>query len=651
MTGMVKTKEIAAALGRPRKSVLERAEREGWPNYRKSGGALLWVENRLPLDVRLALSCNAQAPALRGEEANEEADLAGHVFARASEKSRETAVWRGSLIMAWKQSGLRKEDFIESYNAGVVGVAIREHLGNVSLKTFYRWLKEFKSSGPSGITPRYGMVSKGDGASLTETEKELLAHFWLQDTQPTVMHALTLMRKNAPYSRCTYQTALRYVSSIPQAVADYYRLGRTKFANRHLPFIEQNVGRYKSLEVVVSDHHCLDVVVRYRGKLIRPWVTTFQDYRSGKILGWCPSVKPSSLSIIAAYYLAVIQYGVPRKVLFDNGKDYRSALLNGSKATAKVLTPERLEEEQEVYIQGLFSLVGSDVSFTDVYNGKSKGRQERYYGLLGEYFSKDVGGYIGHDTTTRPEDAQLYFRSINKQLQRSDVPEWNDLVEGLGAMIQYLNDNFASHGKGMGGKTPSRVFEENLPAEIRRADKETLRLALSRGELRCVRNQRVEVGGIKYYHPDLLRYSGSQVIVRQKLTTDSEVTVCDLKGAVICTAIGNYFAEGEDIGASIERLRHAKKDSLRRLAELGSNEVAAAPEYETMVDVARNMYRQNELVDVDEYLALPKAVGAEGLEGPGDAGGREKEEAQDGQKPARKKLKNLLDATAEDYTA
>jgi hypothetical protein len=409
--------------------------------------------------------------------------------------------------------------------------------------------------------------------------------------------------------------------------------------------MDQNIWRYQSLDVVVSDHHCLDCVAIYRGRLVRPWVTTMQDYRSGQVLGWCPSVAPSSLSIIAAYYMAVIRYGIPRKLLFDNGRDYRSEILNGKTAAVKTLTPEGWDEEKEVFIQGLFSLIGSEVSFTLPYNGKSKGRQERYYGTLKEYFSKAIGSYVGGDTRERPEDSELYYRAINGMAKRDDVPAWEDAVNGLGAMIAWINNELPSGGKGMGGKTAAQVFAENLPADVRRADRETLRLALSRGELRRVRNNVVRINDTLYYHPDLIRYSGQQVMVRSMLVTDEEVMICDLEGRFLFNARADYFFEGEDSDAAAGRLRGAQKRNLRLLAEMGAGEVKAAPEYETMVQVALNKYRQVEPVNLDEYLGGPEeplslAAGAE------NQATRPEPPAPD--KP-RRDLKNPLDAKLEEW--
>jgi hypothetical protein len=113
--------------------------------------------------------------------------------------------------------------------------------------------------------------------------------------------------------------------------------------------------------------------------------------------------------------------------------------------------------------------------------------------------------------------------------------------------------------------------------------------------------------------------------------------ICDLDGRFICNATANYFFEADDLSEATRRVQHTKKFNLLKLAERGSGEVNAAPEYETMVEVARNKYRQTTPIDLDDYLALPQAAGAETISGPS---------APD--KP-RRVLKNPLEATPEDY--
>lgn len=609
----VSTKRISDAIGLTRKTILDRARREGWPYIEKSGG-LQFVETRLPLDVRMALSSKAKiVPSITQEDS--EGTLAGHGYKAASDRARETATWRAALLAEYdraKSTGVNLETFVDAYNSGAVARPIREKLGTVSVPTMYRWLKaRSEMRGASGLVPLYGTSRSGAGESLTETERSYLEHFWLRPEQPSARHAWRLMKYNLPDSSCSYQTAYRYLKSLPQPLIDFKRLGATRAGNYHHPHVDQDIMRYRSMDKVVSDHHCLDMVVRYKGELIRPWVTTFQDYRSGKILGFCPSVNPSSLSIIVAFYMMALQYGIPREAVFDNGQDYRSKLLNGSFEKITVYTPEGLSEEVQVHLEGVFSMVGTKITFTETYNGKSKGRQERFFRTLAEYFSKDSGAYTGSDTRTRPDEVQTYYRSINGIAKRENFPDWDWFVKSLVSMIQLINDRFESEGKGMHGKTPSQVFAENFPDDVPAADKDVLTLALSKGTVRRVRGNCVKIGDRSYFAQALFTYSGRDVIVRQQLTNDSEVLVSDAHGAVICTAIADYTKETGNLSESIGRVRDARKKNLMMLAQMGSGEVKAAPEYQTMIDVAGSIYSQNKLPDIDEQLALPKAAGAE----------------------------------------
>ena len=616
MTGYVKTGRIAAALCLSRKRILERARAEGWPCVKKSGG-LCFLENRLPGDVLLAL---------QGEEARHPpAPERNGGLSQITDKAREVAKNRSALIYDFRQSGLKPPDFIEAYNAGQISAYLLSELGPVSQRTLYRWLRENREAGSTGpqvlaaLAPRYGIKKSGAGVTLGPLERQLLRGFWLRNTRPTAAHAWRNLLLAYLRSRCSYQTAARFLRSIPPAERDLCRLGLKRFEDLYLPYVAQNIRRYKSLVLVVSDHHVLDCVVLYRGKLIRPWITTFQDYRSGKIVGWLPTVKPSSLSIIAAYYMCCIRYGVPRAVLFDNGKDYRSKLRNGYRAGAKLLTPEGIEEDIQVFFEGVLPALGSGVHFTKTYSGKSKGRQERYYRVLGEYLAKDIGSYVGSDTAARPDDANLMWRSINGLAKREDIPSWEFFVRAAGAMIEHINDTFGSRGKGMDGKTRSRVFTENLPETVRRVSKEDLQQALYRSEVRkCGRNG-VRHHGTDYYHPALDRYAGQDVVIRNKIVTDNEMPVYTLDGTFVCNALGDYFAEGGNMKEAVERVERAKKQTLAELAERGTSEVAIAAEQRIMIETALRTYDgalpslEAIFEDGGEQAALPRAAGAEDL--------------------------------------
>ena len=606
---LIGTKELSMALGMDRKTVLEKAKKGGWAYMEKSGG-MRFIENRLPTDVRFALAAYRSGhPATVKEsvkaEQTEGRKLAGDAFLNAGDRAQETAQYRAALIYEYKESGMNVQSFCEAYNAGLISAPLHAKLGEVSKATFYNWLAAWKKLGASGVVPKYGMSRGGAGETLTDEERDLLKQFWLRNTQPSARHAWILMRENIPYSRCTYQTALRFLNSIPKVIAGYARQGAGRFENLFLPYMEQDIERYKSLEVVVSDHHCLDCVVMYRGQLTRPWITTFQDLRSGKVLGWCPTVKPSSLSIVVAYYMCCIRYGIPLAVLFDNGKDYHSKWLTGHTESAKVMLPEGIEDEQEIEFKGLFQIVGSDVRFTRTYNGKSKARQERYFRIIGEYLAKEMGTYVGSDTKTRPDDAQLMYRSINGMAQRHDIPSWEEFVERANAMIEYINDSLPCTSAYMHGKTRSEVFEENLPPEIRRADKAVLQKALLKGQMRKVGRNGVSVHGVDFWNMELVRFQRTEIRVYEDITNSERVMCCTKQGEFICYAEANYFKETGELSRDIDKLSGARK-SITEWAVCGSGQVKVAPEFETMVDVALEAYRAkgstDEIGHVDKFL-------------------------------------------------
>src|SRR5690606_657111 len=82
----------------------------------------------------------------------------------------------------------------------------------------------------------------------------------------------------------------------------------------------------------VGDHAQLDLVCRFGVKLIRPWITIWQDWRTRRVVGWCLSESPDSTTLLAALrmgLLAPANFGGPDLVWIDNGKDYDSYTLHG----------------------------------------------------------------------------------------------------------------------------------------------------------------------------------------------------------------------------------------------------------------------------------------------------------------------------------
>jgi hypothetical protein len=559
------TTAIAAAMNQSRQAVKQRAEAEGWL-YKGGGKSVRWVPRSLPRDVLSALLSHGLIVDCSAPEACSERAPDG-LFLAARDKDREVAEMRAALVGTYlmRERTIRLEEFVELYNAGAISQPILARLGDIAASTFYRWLREYKGGGrsPSALVPKYavGKRAAGPGRSLSELAKDYLEFYWLKDSRPSMRSAWLEAKMALPDEEISYPTAARYLASIPAVVRDYKRYGACRMETSDLPHIVRNMGLYKAMDQLVSDHHCFDFLVEREGQLFRPWITAVQDYRSSKIVGFWPSIYPSSLSISLAFYLAVSRFGACKLIHIDNGKDYRSMVLNGTTRVMRVCNEEGFLEEELVSIQGAYSLFSEHVTFARPYHGASKGRMERTFGTFAGLFSKRMAGYVGSNTTERPEDAALYWRALNKKARRTDVHSWDEYVRELASFIDWFNAEWHGTGAGMEGRTPNEVFtaEASSPRPV---SPEILAMAFSRAEGRKVGRNGVRLDGVRYWADELLPYKDQDVIVRRHIAEPEEVLVADSRGAHICRARANWFLETGDLRVDNERLGQTKRKAL-----------------------------------------------------------------------------------------
>ena len=131
----------------------------------------------------------------------------------------------------------------------------------------------------------------------------------------------------------SYATFLRWYERIPEVVRTMAREGGEAYQNRHEIISHREISATEPLEYVVMDHRRLDIfcLIPERGgwTLARPWLTAAIDMRTRKWLGWVICETPSSDSIAATLKQVFLQFGLPKEVYWDNGKDFRCEWLEG----------------------------------------------------------------------------------------------------------------------------------------------------------------------------------------------------------------------------------------------------------------------------------------------------------------------------------
>lgn len=573
----VSTFDVASALGCSKQAVLSRAHAERWP-AKRSGKSITFITSGLPNDVvRSLVAAGTVEPAHFPSDTGQiiTTSTFKSTFKQCREKDRELAQQRATLLSLYRSSGASATAFVCEYNAGHISRIMRETLGPISQATFYRWLDAWHESKIDGLVPRW--YNKGTSSeALSDIAKGYLEYYYLDPRRPsamTVWRKVSAMLPQAP----SYQTALRYLKSLPNAYVDFKRLGRSKFEAANFAYIERDPYLYLPMDQLVSDHHCFDFLVERDGKLFRPWITAVQDYRSSKIVGFCPVVYPSSLSIALAFYITARRFGAAKMIHIDNGKDYRSILMRGRDKRITTLTEGCIPEEEIIHIAGALNVFADDVTYAMPYHGQSKGRIERWFGTFAGFFSKSMSSYVGSDTRSRPEDVALFWKAINKQTKRHDVVTWDNFVHGLAEAVDWYNENWRGEGKGMDGKTPNEVFAELAPPP-RTVDEETLVLAFSRAEVRVVFENGVRLDGVSFWSDKLIGYLGQQVLVRRSILAPNEAVVCDAAGRLIATAKADWFKETGDLAADNERVRSARKKVLQLVKDSSAMRDRAAGE-------------------------------------------------------------------------
>jgi putative transposase len=465
---------------------------------------------------------------------------------------------RLSILKAWEDSGLNADDFLASrVQAKEYGV-----LRHLSGKTLYRWRKLLADSGPEALAPKYDRPKGAGALTLTKRDKALIQKYYLHQNQITLAEVVRML-ESAEGIKIAYNTALRYIQSLPPAMLARGRYGQKYFADKFLSYVQRDYDKIPhSMYLVTSDHHCLDFLCRDGDKVFRPWVTIFCDVKSRKPLGWVLSKGPSGYTILSAMEMMIDEYGVPEQLLVDNGKDYRSQLMKGSEITVPNWE-DGLSVDRQIILQGVLAALDCTVIYTEGYHGQSK-PVERFFKDVAELYSKKQPTYLGSNTATRPEDAKKYAATVGHLAKLDRIPTFQEITIDWNNFINNWSATHPHYGQGMNGRTPDVVFSANwslkriLPLEKKSA-------IFVRSMVRSPQRNGIEIDGIFYSAEENISWIGRKVIAKRPLRDVSKIFVHDLEGNFLFEAYPNIHI---DSGMPEENIANIKKDRKKAKAVL-----------------------------------------------------------------------------------
>lgn len=245
----------------------------------------------------------------------------------------------------------------------------------------------------------------------------------------------------------------RLDKEIPKQGIYLARYGQPAWNRKYGGYIDRDYSNITCNEVWVSDHAQIDVACfDSDGKVVFPWVTVWRDYKSSKWLGWVLQTKnPNSDFIFQSFYYSAQKFGLPKDVIIDNGKDYRSKDFAGGRSNFKV-------DISKGQTSAMLKELNVNVHFALPYNAQTK-PVERDFLKIKELLSKHCVGYRGGNVVERPE-------KLANEIKAGKIMQFEDFKKIFDDFILNVLNKKPSNGKNLNGICPDELFYNEYTEKI-----------------------------------------------------------------------------------------------------------------------------------------------------------------------------------------
>lgn len=390
-----------------------------------------------------------------------------------------------------------------------------------TVKSLYDWMKRSKSGNVERLADKRGGYNRGK-STIPEEYQKYFSSLYLQQTKPTVESCFKETQRLANVNGDIIPgiKAFRlYAKNIPTAVLTLHREGKKAFEDTCEYYTERDYLPLSPNDWWVSDHHLWDVFVRVPDgtggwKLERPWGSYWMDMRTRKMMSSVIRIEaPNSDIVLCSFGLGVEQFGVPKGVRLDNGKDYKAKdLFVKDRYTCS-------EKEVEGIRSSLSINLAVERTYAIPYNAKAK-PIERVFNTFEEQLGKKYPSYAGSNAKKRPED-----------LKNLDIMDVITLDEFIAQHDTYVYEvyNYSPHsGEAMYNKSPDYMYN-TLGFNPRKVPKNVLFFCMMRVKgARTVGRNGITFNGIHFYNKDFIYIIGQKVLAKYEPTKPEILYVFDL---------------------------------------------------------------------------------------------------------------------------
>ncbi|MGA9768834.1 MAG: transposase [Blastocatellia bacterium] len=449
------------------------------------------------------------------------------------------------------------------------------------------WLRGYRKEGLLAFIRSLPTESSKDDrrkAQISEAAAEWVNANWRNFRNPTHLYKAAQKRaKKENWQLPSKVWFFRRWKELPNIVLTHHIEGSKAYVSRYAPYVPRDYSDLEALQIVCGDHSERDLTVQLRdGSLARPWLTSWQDLRTGLIWGWHLSLVPSSHTAGMAYADGVMNFGaqpVSRPddnffsyVYTDQGRDYKSHNWDGNTITVHKHAMrfdggiEVLRVQRQV---GFLDEIGVKHLLARGYNAKEK-PIERFHRDISDFEENTFEEYCGRDAKSRP-DAWHALYSKHKKLERagrgneSPVIGFDEYREALAGFIHEYNTK--EHERSTLGGARVIPLEEYRRLYTTRYEiaEEALALLLMKAEKRIVRKNGVQCFQKHwfYFHSAMAEFKGKDVEVRYSDADYSRVWVFLPDGQIceaqLITATSILNPNKQTLGSISEAAAHERK--------------------------------------------------------------------------------------------
>ena len=606
------TKKLCVMFDVTKKALLERADREDWRSRPRQGrgGGHEWLVASMPEGTRIAIdaalaknmmqmplplgttvagslvSTKGAAPIKAGSSA---VSASSHGNLPSFERKRsipidvavpdwswDTAKARYVIRMKWREhvcavrkKGIKTKEatqqFLALYASGLaVPEPVREHIGNVTASTLYRWDKTLKDGGgfaESLADKRGGWLdgrAKGLGQIGEDAEKAFLA-VYLRRNQPSVMFAYNCMAAYLEQHELkvpSYSSVCRFLErfdGIHHDLVVWMREGEKAYHDKVGTYLSRDDSVLRVGDVLVADGHKMNFTVLNpdTGKPCRMTLIGWQDWASRMFVGFELMVSENTQAISAAFYNSIVNLGkLPGSVYLDNGAAFKNKFFDGDPNI-------NLED-----FAGLYARLGVSVSHSLPYVARTK-IIERWWRDFDQQCAVAAPSYVGRDIAHKPAHLRLGETWARVQHKKED---WVPTVEDVKRMvIGYARWKAQQPHPTRPGTTPLAVFMAGRGPGFDTGELERLSRQFLYRQVVHPKRCRFAIRGVEF-ESDALHGINMKLTAYYSYSDVAQVYVYD-NGRYVCTArpVATYHPMAKLYGTELdlEKVTAAQKEQAR----------------------------------------------------------------------------------------